>query len=124
MTNAPSEAPRDLERHTTPDGMLTLLVRRVGDHVLVGFEGTAWHTHGDILAELSGLPVPSAVDRFVDDILHGRRAITLLRNDGVLVDAWVSDDPAKDASYAQPGESLELRNWDGTPLCPDRNLER
>ena len=124
MTNAHSEAPRDLARHTSPDGMLTLLVRQVGDDVLVGFEGTAWHTHGDILAELSGLPVPSAVDRMVEDILHGRRAIALLRKDGALVDAWVSDDPAKDTFYAQPGESLELRDWDGTPLSPNRDLER
>ena len=124
MTNAPSEAPRDLERHTSPDGMLTLLVRQIGADVLVGFEGTAWHTHGDILAELSGLPVPSAVDRFVDDILHGQRAIALLRKDGVLVDAWVSDDPAKDAAYVEPGEALELRYWDASPVLLPGSVEQ
>ena len=103
-----------LARHTSPDGALTILSEQVGNDVRIGFEGLSWHTHGDILAELSGLPTLSAVDRFLDELLHGRHIIALSRRNGMLVDAWVTDDPAKDAAYTEPGEDLEFRYWDGT----------
>ena len=39
-----------VERHTSPDGLLELIVDRADDgDWTVGFDGFAWHTHGDIL---------------------------------------------------------------------------
>ena len=113
-----------LARHTSPDGALTLIAEQLGDDVQIGLEGLSWHTHGDILAQLSGLAVPSAVDWFVDEVLRGQRVLALLRRDGLLVDAWVSDDPAKDADYAERGDALEFRYWDGTPARRQEHLKR
>jgi hypothetical protein len=103
-----------LARHCSPDKALTLIVEQLGDDLQVGFDGMSWHTHGDILAQKSDVPVQVAVARFVSELLAGRHLLALLRMNGALVDAWVTDDPAKDASYAQPGEVLEFRRWDGT----------
>jgi hypothetical protein len=79
-----------LARHTSPDETLTLIAEQLGDDVQIGFEGLSWHTHGDILAQLSGVPVQPAVDRFVEEVLHGKHVIALLRREGVLIDAWVT----------------------------------
>ena len=113
-----------LARHTSPDGALTLIAEQLSDDVQIGFEGLSWHTHGDILAQLSGLSVPSAVDRFVDEVLRGQHLLALLRRDGLLVDAWVTDGPAKEADYAEPGDALEFRYWDGTPARRKEHHER
>ena len=51
-----------VEEHRSPDGILTLKVKREDDgDVCVGFDGYSWHTHGDILASLSGLRQDEAV---------------------------------------------------------------
>ena len=113
-----------LARHTSPDEVLTLIAEQRGDDVQIRFEGLPWHTHGDILAQLGGLSVPTAVDRFVDEVLRGQHVLALLRRDGLLTDAWVTDDPAKDADYAGTGEVLEFRYWDGTPARPEEHCKR
>jgi hypothetical protein len=113
-----------LARHTSPDETLTLIIEQIGDDVHIGFEGMPWHTHGDILAQLSSLSLQSAVERFVEELLHGQHVLALLRRDGALVDAWVTDDPAKDASYTEPGEVVEFRYWDGTQVQPQQDSER
>ena len=113
-----------LARHISPDGTLTLIAEQRGDDIQIGFEGMPWHTHGDILAQLGELPVASAVERFVKEVLHGQHVIALLHRNGALVDAWVTDDPAKDAHYAEPGEVLEFRCCDGTRVHPQQDLKR
>jgi hypothetical protein len=103
-----------LERHVSPDGTLALVVERRDGDLDIGFEGYAWHVHGDMLAELAGTSRDEAVRRFVDDVLNGPRIVAIVRRGGTVADAWVSDDPAKDRLYAQSGEDLEFRRWDGT----------
>lgn len=105
-----------LARHTSDDGILTLVAEQIRDDVQIGFEGLSWHTHGDILAQLSGLPLRQAVERFVDELLKGQHLIAVLRMNGALVDAWVTDEPARDALHKLPGEDLEFRYWDGTEV--------
>ena len=105
-----------LARHTSADGELTLIAEQLESDLQIGFEGMPWHTHGDILAQVSGLPLQSAVERFLEELLHGRHVLALLRKDGALVDVWVTDDPAKDEMYKEAGEVLEFRLWDGTQV--------
>ena len=38
-----------LERHTSPDNLLHLVVDFTDGDWTIGFEGCAWHTHGDLL---------------------------------------------------------------------------
>lgn len=106
----------ETREYTSPDGLLRLVVHAddAGD-VTVGFAGFGWHTHGDILAALAGLPVPDAVGRFVADVVGGRAVIAVSRVGGRVADVWVSDDPAREVGRAADGEEVELRFWDGTP---------
>ena len=113
-----------LARHVSPDRALTLLVVQLGDDLQIGFEGMPWHTHGDILANQNGLPVHVAVERFVAELLAGSHVLALLRTNGVLMDAWVTEDPVKDASYIGQGEELEFRLWDGTQTENPRDIPR
>lgn len=105
-------------RDVSPDQRLTFIAQQIDDDVQLGFEGLPWHTHGDILAQLTGLPVQAAADRFVEQLLNDQLVIALLHLDGALVDAWISEDPGKDALYAQSEEVLEFRYWSGSRLQP------
>lgn len=104
------------ERHTSPDELLTLVVVWEDDDVSVGFEGYEWHTHGDVLfVEHGGSESEEqAVQSFVEDILSNRLPIAILRLNGKIHDAWVTDDPQDELKYELPGETLELRRWDGS----------
>jgi hypothetical protein len=104
-----------VERHSSPDGLLQLVVDRAVDgDWSVGFDGFAWHTHGDLLTLKYGGSPESAVRAFVDDVLESRRVIVISRVDGVIRAAWVADDPLSDEmKYAEPDETIEKRVWSG-----------
>jgi hypothetical protein len=103
-----------VEEHRSPDGLLRLIVTcdDEGD-VAIGFDGYAWHTHGDILASLSGLPEKEAIRDFVNHITGGRQIIAISRVNGEIRDVWPTDDPKKEFKYKPPEESLEFRRWSG-----------
>jgi len=67
----------DEMRYVRPDGTLTFLIRRFSNDVALGFAGTPWHIHGDMLAELSGSSVEEAIGRFLDDLQQGRLVIAI-----------------------------------------------
>ena len=108
-----------MEEYVSPDGLLRFRVVTGDDgDVTLGFDRFPWHTHADILAVTSGLPEADAVRRVVADLIGGVSAVVLWSVEGELRDVWVSDDPAADAgyantAYAEPGESVALRYWDG-----------
>ena len=104
-----------VERHTSPDGLLQLIVDRADDgDWSVGLDGFAWHTHGDLLAHDYGGSPDTAVRSFVDDIISSRRVIVISRIDGRIRDAWITDDPSFDEmKYADPNETIEKRLWSG-----------
>lgn len=47
----------DTSTYVSDDGALTFLVVREDGDISLGFKDTPWHTHGDILAALAGLPI-------------------------------------------------------------------
>ena len=108
-----------VQEHVSPDGRLRFrVVTRDDGDVTLGFDGFPWHTHADVLAALTGLPEGEAVSRFVADLIGGKSVIVLWSVGGDVRDVWVSYDPDKDAgyastAYAEPGESVALRHWDG-----------
>ena len=105
------------QRHESPDGLLCLLVGDKDGDTCIGFDKFTWHTHGDILASLSGLPEPEAVSAFVSEILCGQRVIAVSRIAGTIQDAWVSDDPGTELKYKPEEETIEFRYWDGTNVA-------
>jgi hypothetical protein len=110
----------ELERHTSPDGLLTLLVLRADDGDLtIGFEGYPSHTHGDILAELGGGTPETATRLFVDAVLSSEAVIVISRVGDEVRDVGVADDPyADDMKYALPNETIEKRYWNGQRFEP------
>lgn len=109
-----------VERHTSPDGLLQLIVARADDgDWTVGFDRFAWHTHGDILdwSGYAGTPA-ERVRTFVDDVIASRRVIVISRVNGEVRDAWVTDDPSCDETkYTEPDETIEKRLWNGRPAA-------
>jgi hypothetical protein len=111
-----------VEDHSSPDRILRLIVMREDDgEVVIGFEGYAWHTHGDILASISGLPEDEAVRRFVDDIIRDHQIIAVSRVNGQVRDVWPTDDPQSEFEHKPPEEALEFRRWSGLTVPVELN---
>jgi hypothetical protein len=106
--------------YVSPDGQLRFLVTCPDGDWTIGFDGFPWHTHGSILAELSGQNEITAIERFVADLTGNISVIALTRRSGVLADVWITDDPATKLTdykrYGGPDETLEFRLWDGTAV--------
>jgi hypothetical protein len=103
-----------VEEHHSPDGFLRLLVTRDdGGDVAIGFDGYTWHTHGDILAALSGLPEEDAIRLYVDSILGDEQIIGVLRMGGKVQDVWVIDNLGGIFQDLLLEESQEFRRWSG-----------
>ena len=75
-----------VEEHHSPDRLLKLIVTRdeTGDFT-IGFDGYTWHTHGSILASLSGLPEREAIRKYVDQIIGDSQIIVVSRVKGCQV---------------------------------------
>ena len=109
----------DETRYVSPDGTLTFLIRRCANDVVLGFAGTPWHLHGDMLAELPGSPTEEAVSRFLDDLQQGRLVIAVATVAGAVRDIWIKEDPEAPDRYKLEDEIIRLRYWDGAPFVPD-----
>lgn len=101
-----------VEKHTSPDGFLRLIVVREVDGA-IAFDGYSWHTHGDILASLSELSESEAIRQFVEQIIRDEQIIVVSRVNGEVQDIWPTDDPSGEFKYKPPEESLEFRRWSG-----------
>ena len=107
-----------VEEHHSPDGFLRLIITRESDgDFAVGFEGYSWHTHGDILASLSGLPESESIRQFVKRIIRGGQIIVVSRVKGEVRDVWPTDDPSGECKYKSADETLEFRRWSGEPVA-------
>lgn len=108
-----------IERHESPDRQLTLVIDVTDGDWTIGFDGFAWHTHGDILQAwgCDGSP-ESATRQFVDEILASRLEICVYRSEGKVTDVSIpgqyDDRPLQVvfAKYAPPNETMEVRYWD------------
>lgn len=106
----------------SPDGSLRLIVDEADDgDIAIGFDAYPWHTHGDILAEMSGVKnIAEAIERFIADIIEGRLTIVFQKRSGLVIDAWPTDDPAAALlgyqRYGFADETMEFRVWDGTSV--------
>jgi hypothetical protein len=106
--------------YVSPDGQLKFLVTCPDGDWTIGFDGFPSHTHGSILAELSGQDEVTAVERLLADLIGNVSVIALTRISGELTDVWVTDDPEgalRDCGkYGQAGETIEFRLWNGMPI--------
>ncbi|WP_338829411.1 hypothetical protein [Bradyrhizobium sp. 27S5] len=106
--------------YVSPDGQLKFIVTCPDGDWTIGFDGYPWHTHGSVLAALTGQDEVVAVERLLADLIGNVSVITLARRAGKLVDIWVTDDPAKDLSsckeYGSAEDTVEFRLWNGTSV--------
>jgi hypothetical protein len=110
--------------YVSPDGALRFIVRSPDGDVTMGFDGFSWHTHGDILAALSGQSAEKATERFIADLISSRLTIAISKVDGVIQDVWITDNPAGEFLYCSPEEVIDFRLWDGTPVEVARRQQR
>ena len=69
-----------IEEHYTPDRFFRFAITRSEDgDISLGFDGYPSHTHGDILASHSNLPMEKAIRDYVDSLLTGRSFIGIGR---------------------------------------------
>jgi hypothetical protein len=104
------------ERYISPDGALTFLIVREFDEISLGFQGCPSHTHGDILAELSGLPLAQAVNQYVEALISNKSVVAIATVDGRVRDIWIADEPGKADPYKPENEIISYRYWNGTPF--------
>lgn len=97
------------ERHTSPDGTLTLIAERLPDEddVIISFGDFPWHTHPDLLGGAAGARA------LVDDVLSDRLSVAIERRDGEITDIFVSFDPSSEGENLPQGVTVELRTWSG-----------
>jgi hypothetical protein len=112
------------EKYVSPDGTLTFLVVRERGDISLGFEGYPWHTHGDILAALSGLPIEQAVAQYVDAVTSSESVVAIATVDGRVRDISIADDPMRPDPYKPENETIAFRYWDGTPFSPGAPTDR
>lgn len=101
----------------SPDGALRLLVTKAEGDFSIGFEGYAWHTHGDLLVKGEETQ-EEAVGNFIQEILLGKWLIVIERKGGSIEDIYIDyppgsplySDPADDP-YREADESFEERRW-------------
>ena len=75
--------------YVSPDGQLKFLVTCPDGDWTIGFDRFPSHTHGSILAELSGQDEVTAVERVLADLIGNVSVIALTRISGELTDVWV-----------------------------------
>jgi hypothetical protein len=106
-----------IEEHWTPDGLFRFIVERGDDgDISLGFDGFASHTHGDVLASLSGLPIHEAIRDYLDRLFNGLSFICIASVAGRIRDVWVTEDSRPD-KYKPEEELMKFRYWDGRPVA-------
>jgi hypothetical protein len=103
---------RGSSRCVSPGGTLTFVVEREAGDVIVGFEGTPWHTHGDLLACAYGTSQEEAVAAFIEALLQNRTVIAVASVRGIVSDVWVTDEPFKSDHHKPEDEVIAFRFWD------------
>ena len=101
-----------IRRATSEDGTLTLGLFDEDDFYL-GFQGQAWHTHGDLLVPEYGDSPESAAHAFFDSVLADEQVICISDALAAERSVWITDAPAKELKYVQLGETLVMRFWSG-----------
>ena len=108
----------EIERHISPDGLLNLMVIREGGDLIVEFDGTPSHTHGDVLiGEYATVGVKlespdAAVRRYVSDVLSNRIKIFIFRLGETIRDiSALPYETGNEAKYVEPDEVVEIRYW-------------
>jgi hypothetical protein len=94
--------------------LFRLVVTSDDGDLTIGFEGFAWHTHGDIESAIRQVPEQIAVQQFLAELVTNRAVIAVSRTGGEIRDVWVTADVAKELKYRGENELLEFRFWDGS----------
>jgi hypothetical protein len=101
--------------YTSAEHVLRFRVTKsIDGGVTLGFDGSPWHTHANLLVGWYGPSEDAAVHRFVEDLLESPIIIAVVRREGNIVGIRVTEDPQSDLRSARAGDILEFRYWDGS----------
>jgi hypothetical protein len=101
-------------QHVSPDGLLTLKLRRDADNVIVRFNDFAWSTSSEFLAGKWGMSKDCALTRLVDEVLGNKAIIAVAHVGSAIRDVWVTDRPASELKYKRHEETIAFRFWNGS----------
>lgn len=103
---------RTEERYVSPDGELVFRVIFDRGEYTMGFEGSVWRTHGDLLPGLRGPSVADNVRRYVCDLLNDRRVIAIADFDQDHLLIWI-EDPEREEGMGADDPPPRRRYWNG-----------
>jgi hypothetical protein len=112
-----------IESITSADGVLNLQVQEANDgSIVIGFIGSDWHTHPDLIASWLGVPESVAIQTFLSQLTNDKLPIIVSIDGGVTVEPWVSDD--HEASVICYGkENCVVRFWSAATANPSFNRD-
>jgi hypothetical protein len=93
------------------------------DDNLIGFEGTQWHTHDDLMfSDRHGFYVELSYLDLVSGLADGTVLVCELWLHGELADRWlVHRDFVDEFRYLQNGEEIRIRSVSGQPNASPRS---
>jgi len=103
------------QKYVSDDGRLTLIVYQKGDDWIIGFDGSEWHTHGDLLIPEYGHSPTIAIENFIKSILEDQELIAISEFPDKPPYISVIDDPELVRKYKLPEETLIFRTWSEKP---------
>ncbi|RYG64727.1 hypothetical protein EON80_18710 [bacterium] len=107
---------RTEERYVSTDGELVFLVIYDRGDYTMGFKGSVWHTHGDILPGRPGPSIADDVRRYVADLLNDRSVIAIEDFDG---EPLISiEEPELEKAIGPSDPSTRRRYWSGKVPAP------
>ena len=102
------------EKHISPDGKLTLVVHRDAGDCIIGFEGSEWHTHADVLVPRFGASESEATSGFIHAVKADELVIAVCPIAEMGEQVWITPRPQDEAEQQKTHlPDLRLRYWSG-----------
>ena len=111
-----------LQEITSPDGFLKLVVAEGADgEKAIGFEGSDWHTHADLVHYWLSIPKEKAIEQFIKAVIEDKLPIITSVDGGKTQNPWISDNLQQSIKvYGE--ENCHFRLWSQSTISANQAL--
>jgi len=111
-----------IQEFTCPDGVLKLMVAEGEDgEKAVGFEGSDWHTHADLIHYWLSFPKEKAIEQFLKAVMEDKLPIITSIDGGESQNPWISDNLEQSIKvYGE--ENCQFRLWRQSTISASQAL--